>query len=767
MERGTSRRITYVGFLLAILLLIMAGVVTYRSQQVYQETVSRESHTYVVMETATEFLNHLLQGESSTRAYVLTGDTAQKNDGLEALTRAGPLLDSLLTLTIDKRARARLAKLVPIAAHRIALIRELSASRDSTTGIPRRMLTIVTNGDAVMHKLRREMAGFKNEELRLLEDRAVAADRSGDRALLAAMGAVGLALLILLAAISTTFQELRERERVEDELQHESERQAVMIEMQQAIATAPVGDLLVLDLIVEQAMQLTGADAAMLNVIDGDHYIARTVRGNVAGWHGRRMPLERSIIGWVAAHREATMIPDTLADPRVDQTLVSQLGNRSLVVLPIIDGERTVGVLLIGALRTDAFTPREFTVLKIMAGILSAGLTNVSAFEANERLLAELRQSRDTAEQANRAKSDFLATMSHELRTPLNSVIGFANLMLRNRTGNLTDQDLQYLGRIRDNGTHLLGLINDILDVSKIEAGMMEVRPEPTDLAPLIRETVAQLGGQATGRPVEIHAEAADGLLPVEVDPARLKQVLINLIGNGVKFTERGSVTVRLVADGARRPLRIDVTDTGIGIPPDRLEAIFEAFTQAEATTERRFGGSGLGLTISRSLLRLMGADLSVTSTVGKGSTFSITFLHEGTRSEREGLAPGQAAGGTEILVVDDDVHTRQLLSALLGAEGYVVRTARNGQEALGMLKGSAPALILLDLRMPVMDGVRFLEALRQDPRQSALPVVIVTSLDSDSVEVRSLGPSVKGVLQKGPALERSLHEVLREVLGG
>src|SRR5690349_15232373 len=189
--------------------------------------------------------------------------------------------------------------------------------------------------------------------------------------------------------------------------------------------------------------------------------------------------------------------------------------------------------------------------------------------------------------------------MSHELRTPLNSVIGFANLLLKNRAKNLSDQDLQFMGRIRDNGTHLLGLINDILDVSKIEAGKMEVRPVPTDLAPLIRETVSQLGGQATGKPVELRAEAPDGLSSVEVDPARLKQVLINLIGNGLKVTEKGSVTVRLVGDGAGRPMRIDVTDTGIGIPEDRLDAIFDAFTQAETTTERRFGGTGLGLTIS------------------------------------------------------------------------------------------------------------------------------------------------------------------------
>ena len=176
--------------------------------------------------------------------------------------------------------------------------------------------------------------------------------------------------MILLAALSTTFQELRERERAEGDLQQEAERQAVMIEMQQAIATARVGDQTVLELIVDQAMQLTGADGAMLAVVDGDekHYTMRCSRGNVSQWQGQRMDLNTSIIGWVTSHREATMIPDAYADHRVDQKLVRTLTNRSLVVLPILEGERAVGALLIAALRPDAFTQREFTVLKIMSG---------------------------------------------------------------------------------------------------------------------------------------------------------------------------------------------------------------------------------------------------------------------------------------------------------------------------------------------------------------------------------------------------------------
>ncbi|HWA41442.1 MAG TPA: ATP-binding protein, partial [Gemmatimonadales bacterium] len=607
-------------------------------------------------------------------------------------------------------------------------------------------------------QLRRVVTRVTETERRLLSTREAEAEARGRMTIYAVTAALALALLILSAASSLTFQELREREVAEEQLRTDAARQAVMIELQQAIATASADDPAVLDLIVDQVMQLTGAGGAALTFVDGDAHVARTARGDLVPWLGVRNPLADSLTGAVLHSRSPEVVNDIWRDARVDRAIADQLGTRSTAILPILSGDTPVGALVVSSRTPHAFGEDDLTALRIMSGILSAGITNAAAYSANERLVVELRQSRDAAEDASRTKSEFLATMSHELRTPLNSVIGFANLLLKNRAKNLSEQDLQFLGRIRDNGTHLLGLINDILDVSKIEAGKMEVRPVPTDLAPLIRETVSQLGGQAGGRPVELRAEALDGASSVEVDPARLKQVLINLIGNALKFTERGSVTVRLVTDGGR-PVRIDVTDTGIGIPPDRLDAIFDAFTQAEATTERRFGGTGLGLTISRSLLRLMGADLQVTSEVGRGSTFSVVLPGPGPGAHAE---PGP---GHLVLIVDDDVHTRQLLSALLAAEGYRFATAREGRDALTLLAHEQPRLILLDLKMPVMNGREFLRALRGDPRYAGIPVVVVTSLDPDDPELEGIPAQVSAVLSKGPALERTLPEVLQKLV--
>jgi PAS domain S-box-containing protein len=394
------------------------------------------------------------------------------------------------------------------------------------------------------------------------------------------------------------------------------------------------------------------------------------------------------------------------------------------------------------------------------------GITGVAVFgkdvTARRRTQVALRMAKEEAERANRAKSQFLANMSHELRTPLNSVIGFTNILLKNKGGHFIDQELNFLERISANGKHLLHLINQVLDLAKIEAGRMEMEREEVILNDLLRETIAQMEGQVKEKPVTVRAVVPDGLPPLETDPGKLKQVIINLVGNAIKFTDAGEVAVEAIADETGAGVSaIRVRDTGIGIPPERLHAIFEAFQQADGTTSRRFGGTGLGLTISRSLCQLLGYDLKVESEVGKGSSFSILISggeEPAVRPEDELIAealkpiessrpreetdspPDEPLGSRTVLVIDDDHDSRILMTHYLEDLGCNVLTAASAGDGFQQARGFRPDLITLDLMMPGVTGWEALRELKEDPALRDIPVVIVSMLAEERDRSSLLG---------------------------
>lgn len=267
---------------------------------------------------------------------------------------------------------------------------------------------------------------------------------------------------------------------------------------------------------------------------------------------------------------------------------------------------------------------RQAAVGKIGRLVREAEDRNASLARANEELVVAHQQ----AQTASQLKSEFMTTMSHELRTPLNSVIGFSNYLLKNRSSGFGERDVKMLDRIRFNGIHLLSIIDDILDISKIEAEQLELTIESLDLYEACDEVVEVMEPLAAEKDLLIRTEIPRGLEPIEADAQRLRQVLTNVVGNAVKFTDEGSVTVRVVPQtGTRTPCRIEVVDSGIGIPPDRLEAVLEPFVQADGSTSKRHGGTGLGLSISRSLCEQMGFGLQLRSVEGRGTTVSIVLL--------------------------------------------------------------------------------------------------------------------------------------------
>jgi signal transduction histidine kinase/CheY-like chemotaxis protein len=358
-----------------------------------------------------------------------------------------------------------------------------------------------------------------------------------------------------------------------------------------------------------------------------------------------------------------------------------------------------------------------------------------------EQRSLELQMALDEAERANSAKGNFLASMSHELRTPLNSIIGFANILLRNRAGNLSAQDTTYLTRITTNGSHLLTLINGVLDLSKIDARQMQLDLTPVDVAELVRESLSEMEPQAEARDVHLVARIPH-LAPLTTDRARLKQIILNLVGNAVKFTPHGRVTVRIKADPVTGlPARIDVEDTGVGIAADRLTAVFEAFQQGDTTTSRQYGGTGLGLTITRSLALLMGWEIVVKSEVGAGSTFSV-IIKAGSVGE---LAPGEMnvtgahpvtfhappsearSGGFRVLVIDDEQDARTILQSQLEELGCEVFTAESADEGIALGTRVKPDLITLDIMMPRKNGWDALRELKGHELLRDIPVVIVS----------------------------------------
>jgi signal transduction histidine kinase/CheY-like chemotaxis protein len=386
-----------------------------------------------------------------------------------------------------------------------------------------------------------------------------------------------------------------------------------------------------------------------------------------------------------------------------------------------------------------------FLALTAAVFALAAILEDVSERERIARGLAAAAQ---REQEANRAKSEFLARMSHELRTPLNSVIGFANVLLKNKHGALRDQDLSFVERIRANGTHLLGIINDILDLSKVESGRMDLHIESVDVPSLVHETLSQINGRET---VQLDVLLPPVAQPLPADRDKLKQVLLNLIANAIKFTEHGQVLVRVVATPDGRLRRIDVIDTGTGIPAERMAAIFNAFEQAESNTARRYGGTGLGLTIARAMCERMGFRLVATSTHGVGSTFSI-LCDPSEPTPATHVPPGKAtrmasanvagedqiddvasdADGSTILVIDDSADSRLLLSQFIEDDGKHVVTAVSAEQGLRLARELRPQLILLDLLMPGIDGWETLQRLKHDPLTAGIPVVITSILATE-----------------------------------
>ncbi|HEY0372572.1 MAG TPA: response regulator, partial [Thermoanaerobaculia bacterium] len=354
-------------------------------------------------------------------------------------------------------------------------------------------------------------------------------------------------------------------------------------------------------------------------------------------------------------------------------------------------------------------------------------------FEARARA-DELTEANRRIQEADKLKSQFLANMSHELRTPMNSIIGFSEILVERLGGRIEPKHLGFLEHIRTSGTHLLGIINDVLDLSKIEAGKMEIYPEFFSIAPMV-ENVCQVMRGMTRAPQQIVADIPSDLPQIETDLAKFKQILFNLLSNAAKFSPPDKpihIRARLSDDNA---ITVSVRDEGIGIAPEHHEVIFEEFRQVDGTARREFGGTGLGLALVRKFVALQGGHVRVDSRSGGGSTFTFTLpvrSRAAVVTRTPEVLPAQAV---RVLVVEDDANAFELIASALAAAGFSTIRARHGDEAIRLAKDSRPAAVTLDLVLPGMDGWEVLKRLKNDDATRTLPVVIISM-----VENRDLG---------------------------
>jgi signal transduction histidine kinase/DNA-binding response OmpR family regulator len=440
------------------------------------------------------------------------------------------------------------------------------------------------------------------------------------------------------------------------------------------------------------------------------------------------------------------------------------VGKRASYVVSVVNAVAYVGVLmamgqaqfvndvlLLAAARMLFLFGASFFFLAGIANLqqkrlLIRELESEQARELAEltRLTAELQRRGNELEdasrriqEADRLKSQFLANMSHELRTPMNSIIGFSEILIERLHGTIDPKHVSFLRHILTSGQHLLGIINDILDLSKIEAGKMEVFAEKFDVRPVIESVCTVMRGMAKTKMPTFVIEADDALPPIETDLAKFKQILYNLLSNAMKFSPAESpITIR--ATHVDETITISVCDRGIGIDPKNHDVIFEEFRQIDGTARREFGGTGLGLALVRKFIQLQGGWIRVESAPGNGSTFSFTLpIHSRAAvvSRVPELEPSEQRA-ERVLVVEDDAHAYDLIATALNSAGYLSVRARHGDEAIRLARESRPIAVTLDLVLPGIDGWEVLKTLKSDAATRDIPVVIISRVDERDLGV-------------------------------
>ena len=593
----------------------------------------------------------------------------------------------------------------------------------------------------VLSMWRTDVAPFDIRERELLED-------------FAAQGAIVLRQRDLMRALESRGEELASKVAQLEALREVGETIGSSLDLDE-----------VLDRIVSNAVRLTnlgfgditlGTDGGSIMEYDewSDSFHVRAAFGSSSALLEQLRAItihrESTLVGQTALTHGPVEVPDLAQverDPHLD--ILFRDGWRSVLAVPMLRGDKLVGVLVIRRRGTGTFPPDVIELLQTFASQSALAIVNA-------RLFGELETKTSELEVASRHKSEFLASMSHELRTPLNAVIGFSEVLLDRMFGEINERQEEYLRDIWNSGRHLLELLNEILDLSKVEAGHMVLEPSIFRVGSAVEDALAMVRERATLHAITVTVEVADDVGTIVADVLKFKQVVLNLLSNAVKFTpDGGSVSIR--ASREVNELTVTVTDTGIGVPPEDQERIFESFQQGRRGAPKE-EGTGLGLTLSRKIVDLFGGRMWLESTPGVGSTFGFSIPGLQERGDKVAFPDG---GDLPVIVlVDDDWASLDLISAYLDGSPAQVLRAWDGVEALEVIRRVLPAAVVLDIKLPRLDGWQVLAELKGDPATAAIPVVIASAVD-DRPRGLALGADV--YLRK-PVSREQLVDALRQV---
>ncbi|MFH1523519.1 MAG: GAF domain-containing protein [Chloroflexota bacterium] len=432
-----------------------------------------------------------------------------------------------------------------------------------------------------------------------------------------------------------------------------------------------------------------------------------------------------SIVGAVSYTGNPLVVNDTSSDS-IHHFNPLLPGTQSEAAIPLKISNRIIGVLDLQSKEKNAFTEADIAILATLADQVAVAIDNARSYEMAQTAFNEMRE-------VDRLKSQFLANMSHELRTPLNSIIGFSRVILKGIDGPVTTLQEQDLSAIYSSGQHLLRLINDVLDLSKIEAGKMELAFDDVNISELLQSVIPTVMGLLKDKPIKLEQNISPNIPIVRGDAMRLRQVMINLISNATKFTDEGSITIGAAVEtkpNGQSEVVVKVTDTGSGIAPEDLKKLFQAFSQVDASPTRKTGGTGLGLSICRRLIELHGGQIDVTSEIGKGSTFFFTLpLPKSIESQTN--TNGRRSDKI-ILAIDDDAQVISLYERFLQPQGYEVVALADPTKAVERAQQLKPHAITLDIMMPGRDGWAILTELKNNPSTRNIPVIICSILEEN-----------------------------------